>query len=330
MSTDAPVFLLGVERSGSTWLASMFGACADVAFVMEPLAPYALFAPGIPQRCARVCAWDAGMIEHLRAGVDEARQLHAAPPTRRERWLERLTSRAAWDAEADLAARLGMAPPLRALRRRLLNLHGEGGTMGRRLVVKELRLNLAAPLVRAAWPDARFVVALRDPLPQVASIVKQFERGGLREVQAALTALSAWAALDPSATARLGEVPDATDVPGRAAWYWAWQYDTLLRDLESAPHHVVAHEDISGAAEDGAGAIFSFAQLPFSDAVRTHVVASSTRERASDSPVDTQRVSAEYVEAARASVPQHVADAVRRTLDPLWEHLAPPLRRYAP
>ena len=36
-----PVFILGCERSGSTWLGNIFDAHADVEFWMEPFADYA-------------------------------------------------------------------------------------------------------------------------------------------------------------------------------------------------------------------------------------------------------------------------------------------------
>ncbi len=331
MASDPPVFVLGVERSGSTWLASIFDASAEVGLLMEPLAPYALFAPAFPVRTLRLGGDDRALVTHVRAGIAQARALRGAAPGARERWLGRFGRAPGYRVEIQLAERLGLSASLRARRRALLHLHGGEGALGPRLVVKELRLNLAVPLLHAAWPSARVVVALRNPVPQVASIVRQFDRGGLREVQAALTGLQAWAAADPASRDRLGAVPAPDDVVARATWYWAWQYDALLRDLADASiaSHVVAHEDLSRDATAGARAVFRFSGLSFCAGVEAHVIRSSTTARASDSPVDTQRVSADYVEQARAHVSDEVEATVMRTLEPLWDGLSAPLRRYA-
>ena len=46
------VFLLGCERSGSTWLANIFDAHPDVELWMEPFADYAELFPAVPDRNA--------------------------------------------------------------------------------------------------------------------------------------------------------------------------------------------------------------------------------------------------------------------------------------
>ena len=82
-----PIFILGSERSGSTWLANIFDAHPGVEFYMEPFADYAGIFPEVPGRNIYIDEVDHGMKQKVRAGYNQLHQLKYPMSYKRNRAL---------------------------------------------------------------------------------------------------------------------------------------------------------------------------------------------------------------------------------------------------
>jgi hypothetical protein len=298
-------FLLGCERSGSTWLANIFDAHEDVELMMEPFAPHARLFPDFPPRHVRVAQSDPAIAELVRHGLESTLAKKYSLSYRPGRAVRLRTLDAALvHGIGRVRRRLGDTTPLWALRWELLNLnhaeippalHIRKHWPPAHFVVKELRVNLKVPVLRDAFPAARFVVIVRHPAAQLTSIRKWFEQGRLGELKASLAEF----AHQVRTSAELehyrpwlgtGERDDALVL------WWFVNYETLLADLErsNARALVIRHENISAHPESSARALFEFLDLPISPSVEAFVQASSGADPRTSSPVDTFRRSGEH------------------------------------
>lgn len=326
------VFLLGCERSGSTWLANIFDAHPDVELWMEPFADYAELFPGVPDRNTWCGAPSPELSAALQAGYARLPGLKypllhrpgASPRLRRaEQTLLRSARR--W------LRRVARASPRALERYELLQLNAVETPVAQLTrkrsrpacrVTKELRLNFKAGLLHGCFPEARFIVALRDPGAQVASILGWLERGRLGELSRALEPFEArlreQERLAPFAAA-LAELPERAEPAGRLAAWWAVNYSVLLGDLEAGgvQHRVVKHERLSRNAAEESAALLDFAGLAPDEAVDAYLAWSSAQAPRSDSPTETVRRSAEH---ARESV-RSVGEPVKSAVDAVLERL---------
>ncbi len=325
------VFLLGCERSGSTWLANIFDSHPDVELWMEPFADYAGLFPGVPDRNGwlgeATPALEAALHEgyarlpglkypllHRPGGALQLRRIEQALLCSARRWLRR-------GLRMNLAAleRYELLQ-LNALETPVAQLTRKQAAPGCR-VTKELRLNFKVGLLRGCFPEARFVVAMRHPGAQVASILSWMERGRLGELTRALTPFEARVReqkrLAPFAKALAG-LPSAGTREGRLAAWWAINYSVLLGDLEAGgvEHRVVHHEKLSEATATEVSGLLAFAGLAPNAAVDRYLAWSSGSAPRSDSPTETVRRSA-----------QHAQDAIRNVGEPVRSAIAAVLAR---
>jgi hypothetical protein len=324
------VFVLGCERSGSTWVANILDAHPDVELWMEPAADYAGLLPELADRNAWCGAPAAREVESLRAGLAGLARAKYPLLYRPGRWpgLRAVDTRAA-RAVRTACRRASRPTPAWVSRYELLNLHTSQiparlqtrkHRAPRQVVVKELRLQLKANLVAAAFPAARAIVTLRDPVTQVASMVRLLGTGGLAELGRALhrfpdavarqPRLRPWAELVRAAERAEGPAP-------RLALYWLVAYQTLLEDLEACglPHRVVRHEVLSRDPEAGGAELLAWCGLPPSAEVMRYVRWSSATEAAEPAAVDTSRHSKSVAERAQGAAPPELRAQVLEQLE---------------
>jgi len=349
-----PVFVLGCERSGSTWVANILDARPDVELWMEPAADYAGLLPELADRNAWCAAPTEREVESLRAGL--ARLARAKYPLlyRPGRWpgLRAADARVA-AAVRVVSRRATRRTPAWVARYELLNLHASRIPVRLqtrkqrapgRVVVKELRLQLKARWLAGAFPAARVLVTLRHPVAQVASISRLMAGGGLAELARALRRFPDAVASQP----RLRQWVDpvraaerAEDPAERLAVYWLVAYQTLLEDLEACglAHRVVRHEELASAPEAGAAELLAWCGLAPCPEVERYVRWSSATEAARPAALDTARhsrsVAARAQGAAAPELRARVLECLERAaktapLHPaLAAHLAAPEHRAA-
>jgi hypothetical protein len=326
------VFLLGCERSGSTWLANIFDAHPDVELWMEPFADYAELFPGVPDRNTWVGEPSPELETALHEGYARLPGLKypllhrpgASPRLRRaeqrllrtaRRWLRRVarTSPRALERYELLQLNAVETPVARLARKR---------SRPACRVTKELRLNFKAGLLHGCFPEARFIVATRHPGAQVSSILSWLERGRLGELARTLESFEArlreQERLEPFARA-LGDLPARSGPEGKLAAWWAINYSVLLGDLEAGgvQHRVVQHERLSRATAQEAAELLAFAGLPPDPAVEDYLAWSSAGAPQGDSPTETVRHSAEHSRDSILGVSEPVKNAVEAVLERL-------------
>ena len=321
-------FVLGCERSGSTWLANILDAHPEVELLMEPFAGYAGLFPDGPERMGGSGDPDPGRLRALRRGLDGLSG-HKHPllyRPGRPTVLEAVDRRIAREV-ARVARRLRGPAPRWVQRYELLNLNASEVPAHLRArkarrpslrVVKELRLNLAVRLVLAAFEDARVVVVVRNPVAQVASMLRWIERGRLRELTGSLPALRR-ALEEPGPLCAYGRLPKNPDDPVELlAVYWVASYGALLDALRRSGgrHQVLRHEDLCSDPEGGTAELLRFCGLPEAPQVERYLAFSSrAREEGPPRPLDTTRDSRRYAARALAAVPPDVRERVTRVLE---------------
>ena len=321
-------FLLGCERSGSTWLANILDAHAGVELLMEPFAPYASLFPGFPHRHVHVTERSPVLEQQVREGLRAALPIKYSllyQPGRPVRL--RSIDTTVTNAIDRMHRRLRGTSPMTALRWKLLNLnHSEIPAQLRvrkewppaHVVVKELRLNLKVPVLRGAFPDAKYIVIVRNPAAQLTSVRRWLEQGRLHELASALTTLADDVRQSPGLERYRAWLGDGGRDDMLVLW-WFLNYETALTDLRRTNARVllIRHEDIAAEPGPGADAVLSFLGLPPSDSVARYVHTSSDAEPRSSSPVDTFRRSAEHSRATIRDADRALVDRLRRVANEL-------------
>jgi len=329
VDTEAPLFILGVERSGSTWLSNIFDASEEVLFYMEPFAPFNEVFRGFPSRLTYLDGANAFLEEVVSEGFGRLRSYkyplfdrHDAGPWRRRAAHAVMTGYAA-------AARLArMGKPVTYTRYQQLNLNrlrNEELSRVRKLpehcltCIKELRLNFKVKLLADLFPGARFVVIIRNPLSQAYSAHKLFERNSLIQLRRHLYAFVETASrVDRFEKYRRALASlDEDTLLHRFVTYWFINYNTLLEDLEAidGTYRIVTHEELSERPQAVARDLFAFAGLSYGEAVERYIEASTTAS--SDGPksdVDTARNSRTYYRQALKEARAEVGDAVQNAV----------------
>jgi len=322
------VFVLGCERSGSTWLANILCAHPDVAFYMEPFYRRTGLFEALPGRNVYLGNAAAPLAEAVREGfarLDAAKHALFYRPGASAGLLR--LDRAIASVYADLVRWTGVEFSRKLARHAALNLNtlevpfrppGPKRRPPRVEAVKELRLNFKVGLLDHAFPKARYLVILRHPGAQIAAILRQFEKGRLGELRESLLALPDTLRGHDRFTAYWGAEADelAADPRAALAFWWVVNYDVLLGDLAARglPHHVVLHEDLSADPEGVVAGVLDFCGLPPDPEVTAYVRESSSRGPATGAAVDTYRVSGDFAVRAVREVPPELRRIVARVV----------------
>lgn len=326
------IFLLGCERSGSTWLSNIFDAHPGVEFSMEPFADYARLFPGIADRNTHATGGSPGDCATLTDGYAQLASIKYPLLYRPGRPV------ALWRAEQRCAATLRRACQLAIGRStlwqdryQLLQLNSIATPMARLprknpcptvRVTKELRLNFKLPLLRDALPDSRFIVILRNPAAQIASVQRWMGRGRLVELRRALDTFDARVTEQDrfSALAAACGSPGANEeIEEQLARWWALNYTVLLEDLDrsGARYHVVRHERLAANPSRESGRLLEFSGLKRDAAVNRYIDWSSHTAAEHSSATTTVRNSAEFAADAVRNAPARVTSAIEGVLSRL-------------
>jgi hypothetical protein len=331
-------FLLGLQRSGSTWLTNIFDAHEQAWVFMEPFAPdYGIF-PEFPETNFFLEESSPALRALLREQMPERllhfKQLFGSRALRSARWF-----RAERSLVRLMLARSRLLPELvqsRVRKTELLNLNRmdphapvvDKDAPPRTWIIKELRLAGKIRLLRDAFPDARFVVLLRHPCANVHAIAAWFARGRLKELRRDLNSFVATLSAQ-----RLGERYQKQleacrlgDETHRLALYWRVHNEALVEELaQHAAALVLTYEELASSPQSTAARILEFCGLPPSDSVLRYVTASSTTSAADTGRITTLRDSATHYRAWQ----EKVAPALRKATETLT-HDSALLNLFAP
>jgi hypothetical protein len=309
------LFVLGCERSASTWMANVFDSHPEVELLMEPFAPYADLFPGLPGRNDYLGTSGQGYSDQILSGYRKATACKhpllwrpGKPPG-----LRRIDELAVKCLEFGSKG-LRRSPPLFALRYRLLSLNQADLRREIQLskpsppqlrVTKELRLNFKVHLLHRVYPDARYVVTIRDPAAQVASILRLMKNNHLTELRSTLPEFFRLVREAPQLDLYRDLIRDVDIVgPGLPSAqdllrWWAINYDVLIRDLIALDSEfmIVRHERMSADPLATTADLLDFSRLSHHPQVAEFVRVSSSTSGDPNSPVDTRRQSKPYAQA---------------------------------
>ncbi len=324
----ALVFLLGTQRSGTTWLANIFDSHPQCLHYYEPFAPaYGLFpyfphefqllpplAPPATALATRVQSDLAHLSSHRSKLFDP---VHA---TRRQFELE------AWlMGKLETAYRRFRLTPLRfAAQFNLLHLNRLGATpvayfeKGEIKVtaVKDVRLYFKASFLADALPEARFIHVVRHPAAVVSSMDHYLKQGRLIEIQAHIDRFvpevrvqEALARYEPI----LARVREGNRFDQLAA-YWRVANEELARQLSGIHTRAfpLVYEDLANDPLVRVSEMFAWCGLAMSAATDAYVRASSTSRTNRKTVLDTNRVSATYYRDWVSKVSPEVLASVER------------------
>lgn len=252
------VFVLGVERSATTWVSNILDMHPGTEVYMEPLSINISVLRDWPNRFNKI----ENSSEKARYFLEELNIIKD-----RKKFLLGLISDADWAWKIDM----NMGKKFWNISSRArdffeLNFHRRGVTgyppksKNPLLVFKELRLNYNAPLIKKIDPDAKVVVVVRNYAANVKSIAKQIERGNLLELAALLEKRYGGTSLK--------NIFD----------YWSSSYNTLLNDLddEGINYLLVKQEDLIKSGDETVNQLFNFVSLTPVSSVYNYLEASNT------------------------------------------------------
>ncbi len=303
-------FLLGIQRSGSTWLTNILDAHEDTWVFMEPFAPdYGIFAD-FPETSLFLEESSPGIEQVLREKMPK-RLLHykqgVAPQTiSSARWF-----RAQRGVLQLLLERRRLLPRTVAARLRkteLLNLNRmdadapivDKSVQPETWVIKELRLAGKVKLLAKAYPEARFVALIRHPCANVQAIDAWFRKGRLKELRRDLDGFVAKlsAQVVGQGYQRELELCRRGGELERIALYWRVHNEALQRSLADNPNALVlTYEELASAPEATARRVFAHCGLSASETALRYVRKSSTSDVQPGSPITTVRDSASHYRA---------------------------------
>ena len=342
LETRQMLFVLGVERSGSTWLANLVDSSPDVLSYMEPFTEVTDLFRGFPDRLTHMS--EAGSF--LRDEIVET--LEGLPRYKyfglegagSPGWLRRLNwrSQRALHRMYDL---LGAGWNRSRLRYGELNFNRAGNPevfefdKSERpdcVAIKELRLNFKAGVLAEVFPEARTMVILRNPLAQIDSILRRIAEDSLVYLRRFLGVFfESIAGQERFREFRepIDGLPD-DELVARAVAYWFVNYTTLLEDLRASglEHRVVLHEDLCEDPMAETTGVFEFADLELTPQTRTYVRQSSQTPGGTGGPTATRRDSSAYYRRALNDVDGVLRERFWEYAEGFWELTPAPVRDY--
>ena len=305
------IFILGCERSGTTWLANALDAHAGVLFFMEPFADYIEIFSDIPQRNVYINQPNDEQLKSISSGFSRLKNMKypLLYDIGRPLVLKKIDQTIFNLLEMFFRNLRLIKVPILIQRYIALNLNTSCISIHHQVkkhkqvfvqVIKELRLNFKIRLISKIFPDAMFLVSIRHPGAQISSIKRLLSLGTLAELRKNLTVFLK----DIDQVPRFEKYDPIIDRYGKSGQidnililWWLINYEVLFEDLEKADlrWRLVEHEKISQSPEKEARSIFDFCHLDFSCDVGKYLIRSSRRrDHSIISNIDTVRDSLNY------------------------------------
>ena len=338
MTTRHVIFILGTQRSGTTWLANIFDSHPECLHYYEPFAPaYKLF-PYFPHEFRRVTPPAEALATWLRTDLPRL-ELHRSKLFDPIHFTHRQFELEAWlmGKLETMCRRLHLTPLRFAAQYNLLHLNRLGQrplayfpkSEIRIIAIKEVRLYFKVPFLADAIAQARFIHVVRHPAAVVSSMEHQMSQGRLIEIKAHIGRFVAEVRAQDGlaqhasvlARAREGNRTDAL------AAYWRVANEQLERDLSAIPQRSlsIVYEGLATDPLARTTDMLAWSGLTMAPATDAYVRASSTSRTDRRTALDTNRVSATYYRDWVPKVSREVLESVERVCadSPLMERFEP-------
>lgn len=324
------IFILGCERSGSTWLSNILFAHESVHFTMEPLAKQLEIFNDFPHRNHYMDSLQPDLEQYF---LNKILLLHRMQfPF----FYKPGNSPALYQLDRFLLASaikfsklFKLKLPLKFVRFKDLSLSMHRPNSGRifsqkkfddssRILIKELRLNFKTLFLTKVFPQAKYIVVIRHPAGQLHSIMERMKKGSLAEITEALTSFPNDCKDENFSQYRhMLDQWDTLNLERKLAIWWLINYQTLINSLKRSgcEFTIVYHEEISKDPGSHINKIFNFLDIDQSEHVLEYVEASSTSAMGKEfDTLDTYRNSKSYFRDRINQAPESLIAAIQETL----------------
>lgn len=258
------IYILGIERSATTWTANILDHHPQLDVYMEPLSDFNARFKDWPNRFSK--------LQNPEERTHEFRKEFEILKRHRRLFLTRLTdSPQTWRSDlklAQLLARKKLAP---GFVKDFLetNFHRKGRTISltkqepAQIVIKELRLNFNASLIPLIDNKPKVVVLIRDMASNVRSVMTYMDQGYLTELKSDLE--KHYGKIDPKILCT----------------YWIESYNELITTLQhhKIPYKITSHTDLLEKPGEATKKIFHFLNLPVAETVSKYLEISDDSSR---------------------------------------------------
>lgn len=288
------LFILGCERSGSTWLTNIFDANNKAICYMEPFADYANLFRSFPPRYIHMDKADDTTIlrvsKEIKSLYDIKYPYFYKPG--KNRHLIKLDHYLIYP-QSSLRSKQSF---------RLLNLNHDQVVPKARYeeieveIIKELRLNFKVGFLKQMFPESKVLVSIRHPILQVNSILSWFEKGNLSELRRNLEYF--FSSINTQNRFKQFEdllaKADMKNMRTALYLYWIINYEVLIEDLvgNKIDYEIIKNEDLISngldVLENGFSSYLDEASYEYYRTSSTHSIKES-------SPTNTNRDSKNYL-----------------------------------
>lgn len=335
---ESLVFILGCQRSGSTWLANILDAGPETLVFMEPFSPpYGIF-PEFPDSFYFL-ENSSSSLDHLLQVEMPYRLLRykalmfrqsmvSTDWFRLERWLAKLINRVGRFKPHGVQDRIRKFELLNLNRIEtsypLYPKNGEPSVWA----IKELRLAGKIPVLLSALPNAHFVVILRHPAATVHSILNWFERGHLGELSRDLETYLEKIEVQTVSRSYQHLIAQCRNgnLAHKVALYWRISYETMFTQLKQHPSvKLLIYEQLASQPKETVAELFAQLDIPWAASLDEYLSYSTNREVEMPGPITTVRKSATYYRAWLTEISEDTRQAVSDMVDDsfLMSHFGP-------
>lgn len=242
------IFILGIERSATTWVASILDHHPKTDVYMEPLSDYTSRFVQWPDRFTA--------LDDMQEKAEYFEKEFGLLKRHRRFLFSRLsdTSRA-WQWDLNTAQFLSNKELATVAIRDFLELNYHHKNQNLKIkkepplqtVIKELRLNFNAALITKLGASAKVLVTIREMASCVRSILQQIEKGNLVELKCDLTK-------------KYGDIS-----PQKVCMYWRESYSTLIETLQKKQisYKIVSHTDLLESPDETVKDFLTFLEFDF-------------------------------------------------------------------
>lgn len=302
------IYILGTERSASTWVANILDHHPQVDVYMEPLSSFNSRFKNWPNRFTR--------FDNPESKADEFKKEFEILRLHSRFLLTRLAdSPNAWQTDLKWAQFLVLKKlaPNSVKDFTELNFHRKNRQISVKkqeplqTAIKEVRLNFNASLISALNAKARVIVTIREMASCVYSMMQLIEQGHLTDLQ-------------KDFKEHYGEIS-----PQTLCTYWLESYSVLLDSLENhqIPYEIVSHTSLLENSEAATEKIFHFLNLSMQSSVLRYLEISNQTGEGKHS---MKRSSSELLEQIRRDR-AYVYPLVEKEMKKIQTH--PVLKKFA-
>ena len=303
---ESPLFILGLQRSGTTWLTNIFDSSPDTLLFFEPFAPkYNLF-EHFPHEFFYVDSPSPFLSNLLKENIPNLINYKSVLFRRGD------INHFAFNTERILmhailkfdrifrSSRLQFAHQYQLLNLNRFNdkdLFFQKNKVCKQLVIKELRLGGKVKLIKDTYPDARFILIVRHPVAVVHSMLTWIKKGHLGELRSGINIYFECIENQTVYQPYLDKINYCRnkDMTYKLALFWLINTEIALSQLKDYKNaRIVIYENLAKNPLRVVQELYDFLELDVESQVENYLEKSTTQASPKTGIIETVRQSKTY------------------------------------